>query len=233
MCVARAAADPNASRAQSGLGRIGTHAGAVGLKACRAGKDGDMAGDHMITTVLESFAGTRHAHVDAVRFVPREPGLYAFYGDDRAWAELGLSPAFEEQPLYVGKAESSLSGRDVGTHFAAGKTGWSTVRRSLAALLVDELALVATPRNVGNPSRSANFGLDDPSERRLSMWMEQRLSLTIWSRSEGTDLRETEREVLRRLHPPLNLTHVGEPRDRLRLARRQMASAARAWKPGV
>ncbi|MBY9074229.1 hypothetical protein K1X13_05275 [Nocardioides sp. WL0053] len=72
--------------------------------------------------------------------------LYAFYGDDHAWSELELSPAFDGQPLYVGEAERSLNGRDVGTHNAAGKTGSSTVRRSLAALLVNELALVAVPR---------------------------------------------------------------------------------------
>ncbi|MGC5585637.1 GIY-YIG nuclease family protein [Ornithinimicrobium sp. W1665] len=192
-----------------------------------------MTGDHAIATVLESLAGTRHAHADAVRLVPTEPGLYAFYGDDRAWAELRLSPAFDDQPLYVGKAESSLNGRDVGTHFAAGKTGSSTVRRSLAALLVDELALAATPRNVAKPDRSANFGLDDPSEHRLTSWMEQRLSLTTWSKPEGTDLVKIETKVLHHLRPPLNLTHVQEPRVRLRAARRRMARTARAWTPGV
>ena len=123
-----------------------------------------MTSDHAIAAlVLKSLAGTRHAHAEAVRLVPTEPGLYAFYGDNRTWTELGLSRVFDDQPLYVGKAERSLNGRDVRTHFAAGKTGSSTVRRSLAALLVDELALVAVPRNLAKPDGSANFGLDEQS----------------------------------------------------------------------
>jgi hypothetical protein len=190
-----------------------------------------MTSDHAIATVLESLAGTRHAHADAVRLVPTEPGLYAFYGENRAWAELGLSRVLDDQPLYVGKAERSLNDRDERTHFAAGKTGSSTVRRSLAALPVHELTLVAVPRNLAEPDGSANFGLDDQSERKLSNWMEHRLSLATWTRSEGTDLAETEIRVLRRLRPPLNLAHVAEPRDRLRAARQHMASTSRAWTP--
>src|SRR4051794_38178083 len=189
--------------------------------------------DQVFDAALESLAGIRHAHADAVLLVPKEPGLYAFYGDDRAWAQLRLSPAFDGQPLYVGKAERSLNGRDVGTHFAAGKTGSSTVRRSLAALLVDELALVAVPRNLAQPDGSANFGLDAVSEGSLSSWMEQRLSLATWSKPEGANLDAIETAVVRRLHPPLNLDKVGEPRKRLREARRRMTDIARAWQPGV
>jgi hypothetical protein len=192
-----------------------------------------MTSDHMIAAALESLAGIRHAHSDAVKLVPKEPGLYAFYGDERAWAELGLGPAFDGQPLYVGKAERSLNGRDVGTHFAAGKTGSSTVRRSLAALLADELALVAVPRNLAKPDGSANFGLEASSEGRLSGWMERRLSLATWSKPESVNLDEVETAVLRRLQPPLNLDKVGEPRRRLREARKRMADTARAWQPGV
>ncbi len=127
-----------------------------------------MISDAVIAVALESLAGMRHAHSEAVKLVPRHPGLYAFYGDDRAWLDLGLSRAYDGQPLYVGKAERSLNGRDVGTHFAAGKTGSSTVRRSLAALLLNELGLVAVPRNLAKPGGSANFGLDAASEVRLS-----------------------------------------------------------------
>jgi hypothetical protein len=190
-----------------------------------------MTSDAVITAALESWAGVRHAHRDAVQLVPKQPGLYAFYGDDRAWLDLGLSPAYDGQPLYVGKAERSLNGRDVGTHFAAGKTGSSTVRRSLAALLLNELALVAVPRNLTMPDGSANFALDAASEARLSGWMEQRLSLATWTKPQDAALDEIETAVVRRLRPPLNLDKVGEPRKRLREARRHMADTARAWQP--
>jgi hypothetical protein len=55
--------------------------------------------------------------------------------------------------------------------FAVGKTGSSTVRRSLAVRLVNELTLVAVPRNLAKPDGSANFGLDAASEARMSGWI--------------------------------------------------------------
>lgn len=185
----------------------------------------------LLELALGALTGPTRTHAAAVRIVPREPGLYAFYGDDRAWDELDLEPGFDGQPLYVGKAERSLNGRDVGIHFAAGKTGSSTVRRSLAALLVHELGLVAVPRNLIKPDGSANFGLDSDSEVRLSNWMEQRLELATWTKPEGAVLDEIESSVVRQLHPPLNLDKVGEPRARLRAARKHMADTARAWQP--
>lgn len=127
-----------------------------------------MTSGAVLAAALESLAGIRHTHSDALRLVPEAPGLYAFYGDDHALSERGLSPAFDGHSLYVGKAERSLSGRDVGTHFVAGRTGSSTVRRSLAGLLVEQFALVAVPRNLAEPNGSANSGLDaarSPVER--------------------------------------------------------------------
>lgn len=189
-----------------------------------------MTDDALLAAALNGLAGARHGHRDAIRLVPKAPGLYAFYGDRQAWSDLGLEPAFDDQPLYVGKAERSLRGRDVGTHFTAGKTGSSTVRRSLAALLVDKLRLVAVPRNLSRPDGSANFGLDTTSEARLSQWMEQRLSLATWISSEGfVELADIETAVVRHMHPPMNLDKAGEPRARLRAARTRMSNRARAW----
>lgn len=190
-----------------------------------------MEADRVIGAALTSLAGDRHAYADAIRLVPKRPGLYAFYGDERAWADLELSSAFEDQPLYVGKAERSLNGRDVGTHFSAGKTGSSTVRRSLAALLVNELDLLAVPRNRAKPDGSANFALHPAGEERLSQWMERRLSLATWCKPDGIDLDALETTVVRQLHPPLNLDKVGERRTELREARRRLADIAKAWKP--
>ena len=192
-----------------------------------------MAIDAVLAVALEELSGARHRREDAVELAPRRPGLYAFHGDDRAWAELALTPAFQDQPLYVGKAERSLNGRDVGTHFATGKTGSSTVRRSLAALLVGELDLVPLPRNLANPDGSANFALEPAGDARLSQWMATRLTLATWVKPDGVQLNSVETSVVRRLRPPLNLHKVGEPRERLRAARKRMANIARAWEPGV
>jgi len=138
---------------------------------------------------------------------------------------------FHDQPSCVGKAEKSLNGRDVGTHFATGKTGSSTVRRSLAALLAEELELIAVPRNLRKPDGSANFALEHAGDARLSTWMEQRLRLATWVKPEQATLEDVETAFVRRLRPPLNLDEVGEPRDRLRQARRRLADVARAWQP--
>ena len=145
----------------------------------------------------------------------------------------GADSRLRRSALYVGKAERSLNGRDVGTHFATGKTGSSTVRRSLAALLTGQLDLLAVPRNVAMPDGSANYGLDSASDARLSEWMEQRLLLATWVKPEDATLDDVETAVVRQLRPPLNLDKVGESRERLREARKRMADIARAWQPGA
>jgi len=177
--------------------------------------------------------GARHRRVHAKEHVPRQAGLYAFYGDGRAWSDLGLAIASTDQPLYVGKAERSLNGRDVGTHFSSGKTGSSTVRRSLASLLKEQLDLVPVPRNLAKPDGSANFALDSLSDARLSEWMDARLTLATWVKPEGVTLDDVETCVVSRLRPPLNLDKVGESRERLRQARKHMADLARTWQPGA
>jgi hypothetical protein len=185
--------------------------------------------DPVIEAALQTLAGERHDRSRAADLVPDQPGLYAFYGEKQPWTELALEPAFDGQPLYVGKAERSLNGRDVRTHFATGKTGSSTVRRSLAALLIDDVGLVAVPRNLAKPDGSANYALDPPSDARLSTWMENHLRLATWVRPDGLVLGDIEIAVVLRLRPPLNLDKVGEPRERLRRARRRLADQARAW----
>jgi hypothetical protein len=177
---------------------------------------------------LRALGGPVLTFSEAQGLTPRKAGLYAFYGDEAAWADLGLMAVFSEQPLYVGKAERSLNGRDVRTHFASGKTGSSTVRRSLAALLADSLDLVPVPRNLSKSDGSANFGLTPESDDRLSQWMAERLRLATWVKPEGVDLNEVETAVALQFRPPLNLDKVGEPRARLREARKRMADTARS-----
>lgn len=183
----------------------------------------------IVESAFADLAGARHQRADAARLVPKTPGLYAFYGDEDAWSGLALNPVFVGQPLYVGKAERSLNGRDVGTHIAAGKTGSSTVRRSLAALLVDRLELVAVPRNLERPDGRASYALEAAGDLRLSSWMDAHLTLATWVKPAGVDLDEVETAVLVRLRPPLNIKKVGEPRERLLRARARLATAARNW----
>lgn len=180
---------------------------------------------------LEALLGARLRLEDARSAMPTLPGLYAIHADDSAWQELDLVQESERQPLYVGKAERSLNGRDVRTHFASGMTGSSTVRRSLAALLADMLSLQAVPRNLVKPDNSANFGLETSGDERLSGWMEEHLSLAFWVKDTDETLATIEAEVLSELLPPLNVQKVGGGRKRLREARQRMAQGARRWSP--
>lgn len=160
------------------------------------------------------------------------PGLYAVFGTDAAWDELGLPLDGDSRPLYVGKAEDSFVSRDLRTHFASGKTGQSTVRRSFAALLHESAGFRGVPRNPERPGHFANFGLTADDDARLTEWMWDRLSLAVWPSHGNVALRDIERRVVLLLDPPLNIEYLPPTsRRELRAARRLMADEARRWRP--
>lgn len=190
----------------------------------------------VVSSARKALAGERWAIADARLHVPSAPGLYAIYGDERAWTELGLEPP-RNAPLYVGKAERSLASRDLDGHFAVGRsgnarTGGSTVRRSFAALLRDALALNAVPRSLANPGYFHNYALAGDGDERLTTWMHERLSIAVWPKPThlGDRLGDVEGAVIRQLTPPINLQ--GNPRKlrRLEAARSLMATEAASWR---
>jgi len=157
-------------------------------------------------------------------------GLYAIYGNELTWAELGLEP-FDERPLYVGKAESgTLLTRDVATHFRSGRTGSSTVRRSFAALLHDSLDLRGQPRNLDRPARPTNYGLSELDDEKLTTWMIGRLELAAWPSPPDISLADVERSVLREWLPAINIRDSPGPwRDLVSKKRSVLADEARDW----
>jgi hypothetical protein len=188
---------------------------------------GPAAGRYDVTELLETAAAHRPpgARLDG-------PGLYALHADTATWAQLGLGEPPDARPLYVGKAEDSLLTRDLHTHFATGRTGQSSPRRSLAALLADELKLVATPRRPANPEphKWTHYALELECDERLTKWMRERLRLAAWPCRRPVALGELERLVMRELKPPLNLTGVTQPwSQQVRAARAAMARAAEDW----
>jgi len=153
--------------------------------------------------------------------------LYAAYASKEVWAELGLGNPPDDRPLYVGKAEDSVVSRDVTTHFGDGRTGSSTLRRSLAALLRQRLGLSGVPRNPQNPGYYANYGLSAVNDRKLTDWMRTRILLASWPAPKGADLRPIENTVIGALRPPLNLQNATTPWTALvRRARKVMADEA-------
>jgi len=166
--------------------------------------------------------------------VPVRPGLYAVYGDAAAWEQLGLGRPLDRRPLYVGKAEGSLAGRDLRQHFGTGSTGSSTLRRSLAALLRTRLGLTAVPRNPARPEQFAHYALVGADEVRLTTWMEQHLTLSVWVPDGPVELGAVDDELLDSWRPPLNLAGVTTPWTKtVQDARRAMAAQARSATVGA
>jgi hypothetical protein len=180
--------------------------------------------------------GARHDIEQAIALVPATAGLYAVWADEETWAALGLRPASDHQPLYVGKSENSLRGREVNTHFDAGrgtasKTGSSTVRRSFAALLAPSLGLRAIPRNVEKPGYFSNYSLRAEDDLRLTQWMHAHLQLSTWSYdgSSAGPLGDIESLVIVSIDPPLNIDKAPSPRLRLKAARAALAREAASF----
>jgi hypothetical protein len=134
--------------------------------------------------------------------------------------------------LYVGKAEDSLVARDLLQHFSDGRTGSSTLRRSIAALLHDSMGLRGIPRNPQKPGYFSNYGLARHDDEQLSRWMSTHLAIATWAPEYGVALAVIEMEIARSWLPPLNLAGVRtEWTDYVSSKRRVMAQEARTWSP--
>ncbi len=165
--------------------------------------------------------------------LPDAPGLYAVFAEREARAELGLPEVAGGQPIYVGKAEGSLLDRDGKTHFALGRTGQSTLRRSIAALLRPSLGLRGRPRNLDTPGYFDKFDLAPGHDATLQRWIGERPAIATWLKPpdetdhDGTYLLAIERALLRRWTPPLNdKDNPGKWRE-VRAIRKVMADDAR------
>ena len=91
------------------------------------------------------------AIADAMANTPDVPGLYSVHASTEGLAQLGLASHKSGAPIYVGLASKSVRKRDTRQHFASSATGGSTVRRSCAALLADDLYLTPVPRGARSP----------------------------------------------------------------------------------
>jgi hypothetical protein len=129
----------------------------------------------------------------AVKRLGRGSGVYAW------WAAPSIFPDLPGPPngsvgsltlLYLGRA-TSLRGRILRNHLR--RSGSSTLRRTLAGLLVSEgYRTTWTDRVV----------LVAEDEARLTAWMYTHLRLTWAQDAEPATI---EAELIRRVHPPLNV----------------------------
>ncbi|MEU4477960.1 GIY-YIG nuclease family protein [Micromonospora sp. NPDC023966] len=132
----------------------------------------------------------------AVKRLSRGSGVYAWWAGPSVFPDLP-GPPNESVPslrlLYLGRA-TSLRGRILRNHLR--RSGSSTLRRTLAGLLVSEgYRTTWTDRVVLVPE----------DEARLTTWMYAHLRLTWVEDAEPATI---EAELVRRVHPPLNVHGV-------------------------
>jgi hypothetical protein len=153
---------------------------------------------------------------DVRTLAPAAPGLYAWWAPPAILPELD-GPAHSTDSglrlLYVGLA-TKLRSRLSSNHLR--RSGSSTLRRTLAGLLLDEQGYRTrwTDRVV----------LVDEDEVRLTAWMGANLRVS-WS--EHPAPRDVEGGIIRALHPPLNVDHASGPAlQAIKAARRRYYDSA-------
>ncbi|MEU7715429.1 GIY-YIG nuclease family protein [Micromonospora chalcea] len=152
--------------------------------------------EERVDEALRLLSGPPVALDVAVKQLARGSGVYAWWAPPSVLPDLP-GPPNDSDPsrrmLYLGRA-TSLRGRILRNHLR--RSGSSTLRRTLAGLLVSEgYRTTWTDRVVLVPE----------DETRLTAWMHEHLRLT-WA--EDAEPAVIEAELVRRLHPPLNVHGV-------------------------
>ena len=127
--------------------------------------------------------------------------------------------------LFIGKTETGAAPQD---HFdpPGSDSGTSTERRTLGALLRDELKLTALPGSFGINGRNvSSFRFSPSGEARLSDWI--RTSLLVSRLPLSGDVAAAESVLIRHFEPPLNIANWHNPqRDHIMAQRRICAEQA-------
>ena len=160
----------------------------------------------MNKTIIHQLIIGAHPFMEITRFCDK-PGIYAifFYGNLFPLEGVAIK---SNQIIYLGKTESSQQSRDADTHFSSAKTGSSTVRRSLGALLKKELNLNPIPRNDKDfgAGRFTVFKFDNSSEVKLTSWMQKNLGLSFFMYDKPKDeINKLETELIDMVRPILNI----------------------------
>lgn len=160
-----------------------------------------------IQTAINQLIEKEKPYLEIKKFSPN-PGIYAFFfiGNKFPFLENKVN---KHQLVYVGKTESSQEKRDAKTHFATGKTGSSTVRKSIGALLNTETSLTPIPRNNSDykKGRFSHFKFDQQSEELITHWMKNNLALSFYEfNGSKEDLKILETALIEKVVPILNIT---------------------------
>lgn len=136
-------------------------------------------------------------------------GIYAFFYIGNDFPLLGDSVS-KHQIIYIGKTESSQEKRDSKTHFTTGKTGSSTVRKSIGSILCAQKNLKPIPRNDNDyaKGRFSHFKFDNASELKITAWMKKNMALSFYEYPESKErINKLETELIKQLKPILNIDY--------------------------
>ena len=132
---------------------------------------------------------------------PAREGVYAIFVQPADALHVADVPS--NGLVYIGRS-GDLAEREFETHFKAGASGFSTLRRSVGALLKTELGLTAIPRGTGSSETNyLNYRFAEGGEKALSKWMAEHLELGV-AEVVGRSVR-LEQELIAWLQPVLCL----------------------------
>jgi hypothetical protein len=157
--------------------------------------------EKIINSIMNSKKELKHGIL-----LPDQQGIYAFFLNK---SNTPKSFGSVNQVVYVGLSEKSLNSRDTKTHMASGLTGWSSLRRSLGAILIVQLNLSPQKRDKNSfKLRADKYKFDEEGEERLTEWMRENLTMGYWTSEyplTKEHLRKQEEKVIIQLKPTLDL----------------------------
>lgn len=172
--------------------------------------------------ILSQFNASRAA-IEKVR-VPNGPGVYAIFL--RSGVALTVAGQAVTGLIYIGMS-TLLTRREYEQDFCSGRSGGSTLRRSLGALLKRQLKLTAIPRGSADSEPSyTKYRFDEAGEGRLTEWMTANLEVGVCPLAG--DLKVAKRLLIRSIRPVLCVEQSSSPSSAdIKAARRVCADEAR------
>ncbi len=153
-----------------------------------------------------------HLNENKINFIEinsfsKNPGIYAVFFFGEKFPIENYIPN-DNEIIYLGKTESSQEKRDAKTHFKSGKTGSSTLRKTIGSLLKTTYKLKPIPRNKTDFSkkRFGHFRFDDKSEEILTKWMQNNLALSFFEYHKSKiEIEELETLLIQKIMPVFNI----------------------------
>ena len=136
-----------------------------------------------INIAVKAFADSRAAFSQLRP--PSQGGVYAFYLKDHA--ALHPFPCKADGLVYIGSS-GNLASREYENHFDTTSTGFSTLRRSIGAILKRKLSLNAIPRSSGDSETNVRNYRFEEGDQRLTEWMKENLEIGFYAHDDFENL---------------------------------------------